>query len=150
MFLTVAADLLISTAMSPPELPNPRTSTLCPLKKLGYGLNTFRYFTNLANSQEVQKLSEEVGEGGGVADVDVVQHGPAHHGVEEVDRQQLEEDVDEASVVLHVQGQAIVRHLADHPGPTPNASHDENRRHFISRYEQGNITRLALTCALNS
>jgi len=41
--------------------------------------------------------------------------------VEEVDGQQLEEDVDEARDVLHVEGNAVVGNLADDPGAASSA-----------------------------
>lgn len=68
-------------------------------------------------------------------------HGVVIHGVEfllaepvkGVDRQQLEEDVDKACVVLHVHRQAVIRNLTDDPGPTTSA-------HVHLRNERNNQT----------
>lgn len=41
--------------------------------------------------------------------------------VKESHRHDLEEDVDETRIVLHVHWQSVVGHLADNPGPTTGA-----------------------------
>ena len=48
-------------------------------------------------------------------------HFPLTKPVEEGDGQELKQDVDKACVVLHVQRQAVVRDLADDPGPAASA-----------------------------